>query len=295
VSSSLTSGTTHSDYERQYDSRMTPTTGYALVIGGGGLVGGVWELGVLRGLRGRGLGPADFVLGTSIGSVVGAATCAGGPDESVISAAAALRPALDAYLGRVDPALMAQIMGRGFGLSAAERATVGELAARADSGPEAEFIDHVATLLPGDAWPPGLAVAVVAIDDGEFVIWDERSGVSLARAVAASCAGPGVFPPVEVDGRRYMDGGMRSPTNADLAAGYGRVVVITAMMDAEFQERLDHEASSLRSAGATVFVLVPDEASGNAIGPDPFDVANLDSALIAGRRQAQSATEIRFD
>ena len=73
----------------------------------------------------------------------------------------------------------------------------------------------MATLLPGDAWPPGLAVATVAIDDGEFVIWSERSGVPLSRAVAASCAGPGVFPPVEIDGRRYIDGGMRSPTNAD--------------------------------------------------------------------------------
>ena len=144
------------------------------MIGGGGLVGGAWELGVLSGLRQRGLGRAEFVLGTSIGSIVGAAECAGAPEESVMRPAGALRPALNAYLGRVDPTLMAQIMGRGFGLDAAERATIGQLAARSDSGPEAEFIDRVATLLPGDgAWPPGLAVTGVAIDDGEFVIWDE--------------------------------------------------------------------------------------------------------------------------
>ena len=163
---------------------------------------------------------------------------------------------------------MAQIMGRGFGLDAGERTTIGELAAKADSGPESEFIDRVATLLPGDAWPPGLAVTAVAIDDGEFVIWNERSGVPLSRAVAASCAGPGVFPPVEIDGRRYIDGGMRSPTNADRAAGYGRVLAITAMMDAEFKELLDQEASSLRRAGAKVLVFIPDEASSSAIGPD---------------------------
>jgi NTE family protein len=274
---------------------MTPPARCALVIGGGGLVGGAWELGVLSGLRERGLGRAEFVLGTSIGSIVGAAESAGASEESVMRPAAALGPVLNAYLGRVDPTLMAQIMGRGFGLDAAERATVGGLAARADSGPEAAFIDSVAALLPGDAWPPGLAVAAVAIDDGEFVIWNERSGVPLSRAVAASCAGPGIFPPIEVDGRRYIDGGIRSPTNADRAAGYGHVVVITAMVDSEFWELLDQEARSLRSAGAKVLVFVPDEASSSAIGPDRFDVSRLDSALIAGRRQAQSATEIRFD
>jgi NTE family protein len=274
---------------------MTPPAGYAQVIGGGGLVGGAWELGVLSGLSERGLGRADFVLGTSIGSVVGAAACAGVPEDSVIRAAVALRPALNASLERVDATLMTQIMGRGFGLDAAERTAIGELAALADSGPESEFIDRVATLLPGDTWPPGLAVAAVAIDDGEFVIWNERSGVLLSRAVAASCAGPGVFPPVEIDGRRFIDGGIRSPTNADRAAGYERVLAITAVMDAEFRELLDQEASSLRRAGTKVLVLTPDEASSSAIGPDTYDVANLEAALVAGRRQAQSAAEIRFD
>ncbi len=277
-----------------YDSWMTPAAGYALVLGGGGLVGGAWELGVLSGLRARGLRRPDFVLGSSIGSIVGAAECAGAPEESVMLPAAALQPVLNGYLARVDPTLMAQIMGRGFGLDAAERATIGGLAARADSGPEAEFIDRVATLLPGDDWPPGLAIAAVAIDDGEFVIWNERSAVPLARAVAASCSGPGVFPPVEVDGRRYMDGGVRSPTNADQAADYERVVVITAVMDTEFRKLLDQEASSLRTAGAKVLVVVPDETSSGAIGPDTFDVSHLDAALSAGRRQAQAVTETAF-
>ena len=232
---------------------MTPPAGHALVIGGGGLVGGAWELGVLSGLSERGLGRADFVLGTSIGAVVGAAACAGMSDESVIRAAAALRPVLNAYLGRVDPTLMAQIMGRGFGLDAAERTTIGELAARAGSGPEEDFIDHVATLLSDDVWPPGLAVTGVAIDDGEFVIWDQHSDVPLARAVAASCAGPGLFPPVAVGGRRFIDGGVRSPTNADRAAGYGRVLVITAMMDPEFERVAaprDGVAAGRRSDGS---------------------------------------------
>ncbi len=274
---------------------VTSPAGYALVLGGGGLVGGAWELGVLSGLREHGLGRAEFVLGSSIGSIVGAAERAGASEESVMRPAAEWRPVLDAYLRRVDPTLMAQIMGRGFGLGAAERASIGKLAAMADSGPEAEFIDRVAALLPGDDWPPGLAVTAVAIDDGEFVIWNERSGVPLARAVAASCSGPGVFPPVEVDGRRYIDGGIRSPTNADQAAGHGRVLVITAVMDAEFRQLLDQEASSLRTTGAKVLVLIPDEASSTAIGPDALDVSHLDSALIAGRRQAHSTTEIRFD
>jgi NTE family protein len=273
---------------------MTPPLGFALVLGGGGLVGGAWELGVLRGLHEGGLGRAEYVLGTSIGSVVGAAECGNASGESFVRAAAGMRPVLDAYLGRVDPTLMAQIMGRGFGLAAAERATIGGLAARADSGLEAEFVDHVATLLPEDSWPTGLAVSGVAIDDGEFVIWNERSGVSLSRAVAASCAGPGVFPPVDVQGRRFIDGGMRSPTNADLAAGYRRVLVITAVLDPAFRERLAEEVWALRSAEAKVLAVVPDDASIKAIGPDAFDVTRLGSAMEAGRRQVQSSGAIRF-
>jgi NTE family protein len=135
----------------------------------------------------------------------------------------------------------------------------------------------------------------VAIDDGEFVLWNERSDVPLSGAVAASCAGPGIFPPVEVGGRRYIDGGIRSPTNADRMSGYGRVLIITAMVDAELSELLGQEASALRMAGAKVLVLVPNEASSLTIGPDRFDVSRLDSAMVAGRRQVEPPTAIRFE
>jgi NTE family protein len=268
---------------------------HALVIGGGGLIGGAWELGVLSGLREHGFEHADLVLGTSIGAVVGAAACAGTSDESVLRAAAELGPAVSTYLSRVDPTLMTQIMGRGFGLAAEERATIGGLAAQADSGPETEFIDSVSTLLLSDGWPPGLAVTGVAIDNGEFVTWDERSGVPLQRAVAASCAGPGLFPPVNVDGRRYIDGGIRSPTNADRASGHERVVIITAIGDEDFQPLLNAEAASLRRAGARVLVVTPDERSIAEIGPDTFDVTRLDAVWRAGRRQVRSASAVSFD
>jgi len=55
----------------------------------------------------------------------------------------------------------------------------------------------------------------VDVHDGSPKIFSKDSGVGLARAVASSCAVPGIFPPVTIDGHRYMDGGMRSLTNAD--------------------------------------------------------------------------------
>jgi len=72
---------------------------------------------------------------------------------------------------------------------------------------------------------------VTAVDaaTGEFRTFDRDSGVPLVQAVAASCAVPGVYPPVTIGGRRYVDGGMRSAANVDLAAGVERVVVLAVL------------------------------------------------------------------
>ena len=196
--------------------------------------------------------------------------------------AAALQPVLNAYLERIDPTLMAQIMGRGFGLDASERA-INRRACRQGRqlGRKPEFIDRVAALLPGDdlaalAWPSPPWRSTMASS------W---SGTSVPACCfrgpfAASCAGPGVFPPVEVGGRRYIDGGVRSPTNADRAAGYERVLVITASRWTRSSENcFTRRRLPYGRAGAKVLVLLPDEASSTAIGPDRFDVANLEFSV----------------
>ena len=58
-------------------------------------------------------------------------------------------------------------------------------------------------------------------------MWNKEAGVGVKWAVASSCAVPGVFPPITIKGRRYVDGGMRSPTNADLAKGYDAVIAVS--------------------------------------------------------------------
>src|SRR5206468_7208827 len=111
------------------------------------------------------------------------------------------------------------------------RRRLGRLArAAADDGrtpTEAQRRAAIESRLPRPEWPDRpLVVTAVDTGSGEFTTFTRPSGVELVAAVGASCAVPGVYPPVRVHGRRYVDGGMRSPANADLARGYDRVVVL---------------------------------------------------------------------
>jgi NTE family protein len=125
---------------------------------------------------------------------------------------------------------------------------------------------------------------------GDPVVWDRDSGVPLLLAVAASCAVPGVWPPVTVDGRRYMDGGVRSGTNADLAAGHGVVVVLAPIAGDALGGSLDDEVASL-GPDAKVLVISPDTAALEAIGPNPLDPSRRAPAVAAGLAQASAVAE----
>ena len=74
-------------------------------------------------------------------------------------------------------------------------------------------------LVGTDAWPDR-SLLIVAVDavSGEPVVWDRDANVSLVSAVTASSAFPGASPPIRVRDWWYIDGGLRSCTNADLAA-----------------------------------------------------------------------------
>jgi NTE family protein len=132
-----------------------------------------------------------------------------------------------------------------------------------------------------------LRVTAVDAHDGRFEVFDAGSGVQLLDAVGASCAVPGVWPPVSIGGRRYLDGGMRSPANADLAAGYPRVVVVAPMVRGVGPiVAVAAQAEQLRRAGAAVIVLSPDTAARRAIGRNVLDPARRAAAARAGRAQA---------
>jgi NTE family protein len=129
-----------------------------------------------------------------------------------------------------------------------------------------------------------LVVTAVDAETGEFTTFTRASGVELVAAVGASCAVPGVYPPVTIDGHRYMDGGMRSPANADLATGYERIVVIAPLpRGVGPMTSVDAQVSGLVSR---VAVVSPDQASLAAIGRNVLDPAAREPAARAGRAQA---------
>jgi NTE family protein len=129
----------------------------------------------------------------------------------------------------------------------------------------------------------------VDIETGEEYIMDRESGVSLVDAVSASCAVPGIWPPVTIAGRRYMDGGVRSATNADLARGYERILILNPLgANANyFGAGLDKEVAALEREGSQVLVIAPDAASGAAIGLNPLDPATREPSALAGRSQGR--------
>lgn len=286
----------------------------ALVLGGGGPVGIAWESGLIAGLAQGGvdLGKADFILGTSAGSFVGARLALGAESATLADPILAEPPPAPRPEGQAKPAapsadltvlvkMMADAQG-GVRDPQEVRAEIGAFALAAQTPAEATFIKsfgHSFAGLPDDAWPErGFACSAVDALTGEFRLWTKASGVGVTRAVASSCSVPGVYPPVTIDGRRYIDGGMRSTLNADQAVGHDLVVVVqvrggaTAGAAAEATAaRVQAELDILRQDGAKVVLIGPDEGSQAAMGVNLMDFRKRAAAARAGLAQglAQAA------
>ncbi|GAA2391201.1 patatin-like phospholipase family protein [Dactylosporangium salmoneum] len=253
----------------------------ALVLGAGGITGVAWQLGILVGLADQGvdLGQADLILGTSAGAMTGALVAAF-RDPRVAAA-------IEAPLGPGDPPLKAD-WDRGpiaFGLLQDEtldpaemRRRIGALALEAEVGPPEPWLEAFARRLPVEGWPRPLVVTAVDAATGEPVAWDADSGVPLVPAVTASCAVPCIFPPIPVDGSRYMDGGVRSRTNADLAAGHDTVYVLAPRMPLMQREAL---------TDPTVTLIEPDDEAMDAIGGNVFDAGRWEQVMAAAERQGR--------
>ena len=270
---------------------------HALVLGGGGVAGIAWMTGLLAGLAdaGQDVTGADLIIGTSAGSAVAAQVGSG--------------LSLDALFARqVDPALQARELPAQLdldkvaadwaelvaGASSFEEALrlVGAYALAADTVPEAERRAVIESRLPSHEWPSRrIMLVAVEAETGEAVEFDSESGASLVDAVAASCAVPGVWPPVTIGGRRYIDGGFRSSDNADLAGGSERIVVISPLgFDSPIQSPvpLRDVIADLRARGSEVTVLVPDQASAAAFGANALDPGTRVPAAEAGRAQGRA-------
>jgi NTE family protein len=175
----------------------------------------------------------------------------------------------------------------------AARARLGKLALSArTSESEADRRAVFELARPIEHWPDRpLLITAVEAETGELRVFDRDSGVSLHDAVGASCAVPLVWPPVTIDGHRYMDGGVRSMANADLAQGYGRVVVLAPMpvslrRSGRISEQLAGLGKHLHAA-----VVTPDTEAKSAMGHNVLDPANRPAAAMAGRAQARSVRD----
>lgn len=264
----------------------------ALVLGGGGVTGIAWETGVLHGLAEAGvdLTDADLFVGTSAGSVV-ATQLAGGVALADLYASQLLPPD-----GEIPARLTTWMLVR-YALSyvmpgspAAKRARLGRAALNARTPSEESRLEVFRQRLSIQDWPER-ALKVTAVDtaDGRFVAFDRDSGVPLLEAVASSCAVPLVWPPVTIDGHRYMDGGMRSVANVDLAAGCSRVVVVAPLTRAASAAATP--AAQAARLGVPSVVVSPDRAALAAIGSNLLDPARRKPAAEAGRAQAAAVAQ----
>lgn len=272
----------------------------AFVLAGGGATGIAWEAGVILGLRDGGVDvrEADTMIGTSAGSMV-AAHLRVGTDESLAFARIRDGVPLDGHgrpgLGDATRYVRAQLSTdprRG-------RALVGRAAIDATTPTEEQWLETIGLGLIGKEWPAQrLLVTAVDANTGTSVVFDRTSGVPLERAVAASCAVPGIFPAVEVGGRRYVDGGLRTIANIDLAAGHRRVVALSPYpVGSHLRDLPQAQLWQLRPRARTHLV-VPDPKDLLAMGVNPLDTtrgsATFDTAREHGRRIAERVGDVWY-
>lgn len=262
----------------------------ALVLGGGGVTGIAWQAGVLAALSDAGvrLEEATRVVGTSAGAVVGAHLTLGRSPQELVDHHESFETLARVDLALLWPLLVAQL--------APDRARalrwVGRRAAARARLEEADFVARLSRLPAGTPWPEPLVVTALDAATGLGVALDRACGLDLATAVAASASVPGVFPPVGLDGVPHLDGGLRSPANADLAAGCDRVLVL-APVAGSFR-RARRPGVQLRALGEGVawLLVTPDAAARRAIGLDPLDATRSAGAVGAGRRQGHALADV---
>ncbi|GIU84512.1 MAG: hypothetical protein KatS3mg008_1287 [Acidimicrobiales bacterium] len=288
----------------------------ALVLGGGGPVGVGWEAGLGAGIAEAGvnLAEADCVIGTSAGSITGAYLCKGDdPVELASKVGEMFRSNVDGTgVDRIPETAIMTLMqtmmelASRVGEGGAEEVfrELGRSALEAETIPEEAYVTALERAFGGWEWPAAFRCTAVNAETGEFRVWDQSSGVPVSLAVASSCAVPMIYPPVTIDGGRWMDGGVRSPLNADLAAGYDVVVVVSVMplqlppglgdeRLIRFFDMQREQVDGLRAEGAAVEVIVPDMdfLSLSGLGMRLMDFGLVEQAAELGRRLGREVAD----
>jgi NTE family protein len=311
-------------------------TRVGLVLGGGGVVGQAYHAGVLAVLEhdfGFDARRADVVVGTSAGAITGTLLRLGvsaedlaawtvkaplsGEGEVVRSMAATAAPELAPF----RPLSLLRRPMRLPGRRMIQRAVTRPLQFRPLAAGMAllppgrhDIVEQLAAMreLEQAQWPePGLWICAVRRRDGRRVVFGRpgTAPVPIHLAVAASCAVPGYFAPVEIGGRLYIDGGVHSPTNAATLRGSGLdlVVVIAPMAGSvgwlpdiyvaarrHASRMLAREVRALEKEGMRTVVFAPGATEQRVMGNDMMSRARLteviqESFLETGRRTADPA------
>jgi NTE family protein len=143
--------------------------------------------------------------------------------------------------------------------------------------------------LHSTSWPQrDLRITAIDAESGEFVVFKRDGGVDLVDAVAASCAVPLVYPPATIGARRFIDGGMRSVANADLAAGFDPIVALTPLSVPLRRSRTAEGQIESLGKGIRSLVVKADAHARKAMGTQSLDPAFRAPSARAGWAQATS-------
>jgi len=298
-----------------------------LVLGGGGLLGEEWMLGILAGIEdatGFDLRDCEHFVGTSAGSIVAARLASGHslrrPDQAdIANEPAAARNGSDQTLG----ALALQVARRAGEWTLAASAPLAPLALAA-TGPGGSFVragvlnrlarprrtlDDLRTYVDryGASFDGRLRVTAVDRLRGSRVVFGSPGApyATVAQAVEASCTVPWLFAPVMIGGREYVDGGVWSATNLDVApvgrdthvlclnptASIAGTHTLTAVARRMARSAVSVEGLVLRRRGAIVHTAGPDIECAAAMGGDFMDPEPRPRVLAAGYRQGLQLAE----
>lgn len=270
----------------------------ALVLGGGGVLGVSWATGLLAGLAEGGVDAtsADLIVGTSAGSVVSAQIAVGNTLDELMAEQTGGSSPVPAELN-FDPANLMAIFHKWASYStmtADACAEIGAMAIASKTSSLESWLETFAQIADTD-WPERpLVVTAVDADSGDFQPWDRSSGAPFHAAIASSCTVPGLFPVVPINDRRYMDGGVRSTTNADLASGYDNVLVIAPIgarqdgIDPLGRKLSEAEIEALTAEGSRADLVFPDAPSLEAMGINRMDATRQKATAEAGARQGEA-------